>query len=200
MLERARYTSKQSPVAGRRLFDAVQFSYPEAIEELVVGLGGTARLSVIHADDEVRITDVHIQHLARRGRRFAVAVIEDRTEAFYVKAALDVANHAALVLDTRGRILAHNKLVHTLFANAEVGDDASHLLADPGTPGKWWEPSLSGKLKLRVEIRRRLYQVTSTALPLPGEEQRIYVVAFRPAQRETLGDRSSITATMVQLS
>lgn len=186
--------------AGRSLFDAIHFSYPEVIQELIGGTGGTAKLSVIHVNGRLRITDVRVQHMARRGRRFALAVIEDKTEAFCVKAALDVTDHAAMVLDMNGNLLAFNKVVHVLFAGAQVGANAAGLLSHPGGSVNWWEPSLAGRMKMQAQIRQRHYQVTSSALALPGEEERIYVVAFRPLPRGATVDRSTLTATMVQSS
>jgi len=53
---------------------------------------------------------------------------------------------------------------------------------------------------MQVEIRQRFYQVTSSALALPGEAERIYVVAFRPILKNTAIDRTAITGTLVQLS
>jgi hypothetical protein len=186
------------PATGRNLFEAIRFSYPELIQEMIAGSGGVARLSVIHIGRQTRITDVRVQHMARRGHRFAIVVIEDKTESFCVKAALDVADHAAMVLDTHGNVLAFNKAMQVLMPATQAGSDASRLLIQPGPLGDhWWEPSLAGRLKLQVEIRQRLYQVTSSALALPGEEERIYVVAFRPLTRGTASDRSSLTASMV---
>jgi len=194
------FCKDQTSAVGRGLFEVIKFSFPEVIQELIAGPGGVARLSVIHVGSRLRIADVRVQHMAQRGRRFAVVVIEDKTEAFCVKAALDVSDHAALVLDASGNVLAFNKPVPALFAGAQVGANAARLLGQPGTAANWWEPSLTGKLKLQVEIKQRLYQVTSSALALPGEEERIYVVAFRPLPRSAATDRSTLTATQVQLS
>ncbi len=194
------FCDDQAAAVGRGLFDAIQFSYPEAIQELIGGAGGLARLSVIHAGGRLHITDVRIQHMAQRGRRFAVVVIEDKTEAFCVKAALDVADNAALVLDVDGNVLALNKPVQVLFSSVAVGANAGRLLAHPNGARNWWDPNLAGRLKMQARIKQRLYQVTSTALALPGEEDRIFVVAFRPAVRDTAADRTGTTATMVQLS
>lgn len=196
----ADFCDDQQPAVGRELFEAIRFSYPDAVQELIEGTGGLLRLSVIHVGGELRITDVRIQHMVQRGRRFAVVVIEDKTEAFCVKAALDVADNAALVLDAEGRVLALNKPVQVLFARVAVGANAARLLAHPNGARNWWDPALAGRLKMQARIEQRLYQVTSTALTLPGEEERIFVVAFRPAVREIAADRTGTTATMVQLS
>ena len=57
--------------------------------------------------------------------------IEDATEVFCLKAALEASEYAALVVDARGRVLAFNKLAVGLFGSVEVGADAAQLLPQP---------------------------------------------------------------------
>jgi hypothetical protein len=47
---------------------------------------------------------------------------------------------------------------------------------------------------------RRMYQVTTNAVALPGEEARLYVVAFLPMARVAAEDQSATTGsnTVVQ--
>jgi hypothetical protein len=182
------------------LFEALQFSYPEVVQELIAGVGGVARLTVIRVGERMRVTDVRVQHIAQRGRRFALVLIEDKTESFGIKAALDAADHASLVLDPLGRALAFNKPAQVLFAGVELGADASHVLSQAGVSSNWWQGSLTGRLKMQMEVKQRLYQVTSSSIALPGEEEQIYVIAFRPMPRGTAADTASFTATRVSLS
>jgi hypothetical protein len=91
-------------------------------------------------------------------------------------------------------VLAFNKPAQALFAAVEKQSDASHLLSLPGLPARWWEPGLSGRRKMQIEIGPRVYQVTCTASPLPGEEEQFYVVSFLPVARTAAGDRGSMTA------
>jgi hypothetical protein len=100
-----------------------------------------------------------------------------------------------LVIDSRGHVLAFNKPAQALFAAVGKDTDASQLLSLTGMPVRWWEPGLSGRRKMHVEIGPRIYQVTCSASPLPGEEQRIYVVAFLPVARAAAGDQTAITTT-----
>lgn len=183
------------PVDGRSLFETIRFSYPDVVQELITEAGGVAPLSMIQVGDRLRATEVRVQHMAQKGRRFALVVIHDKTEEFTVRAALDVIGQAALVIDSQGRILAFNKPALALFAGIEKDADASHVLSLTGMPARWWEPDLTGRRKMHVEIAPRIYQVTSSASPLPGEEERFYVVTFLPVARAAVGDRTAITAT-----
>ncbi len=75
--------------AGRRQRSStsvIRFSYPEVMQQLVGGFGGTAPLTMIHVGNDVRVTDVRVQHVSQRGRRFALLLITDATDAFIRRA------------------------------------------------------------------------------------------------------------------
>jgi PAS domain-containing protein len=174
----------------RALFDTIRFSYSDVIQELITRAGGVAPLSMIQVVDRLRATEVRVQHIAQKGRRFALVVIHDKTEEFTVRAALDLTGQAALVIDSQGRILAFNKPALALFAGLEKEAQASRLLSLAGLPARWWEPDITGRRKMHVEIPPRIYQVTSSASPLPGEEERLYIVMFLPVARAAAGERT----------
>ncbi|MEP7244453.1 MAG: hypothetical protein ABI885_12345, partial [Gammaproteobacteria bacterium] len=59
---------------------------------------------------------------------------------------------------------------------------------------------LSGKRRMLVEIHPRVFQVTLTPVALPGEEERIQVIAFLPVGRageqDTVATRSTFIGAM----
>jgi hypothetical protein len=180
-------TPDGTPASGRKLTEAIHFSYPEMVEELVNGMGGTAPQVVIHRGNELILTRLRARHIPYKGRRLALVLIEEMTEAFAVRCALDVAEQAIVVVDSRDRVLAFNRPALALFSATRVGADAATLLSQPEVPPRWWEPGLSGRRKMHLRISPRVFQVTSTAVALPGEQERLCVVAFLPiARAETL--------------
>lgn len=181
---------------GRKLTEALQFSYPEVVEELVNGTGGAAQHVVLHRGSELSLAQVRVQHIPYKGKRLALVLFEAMTEAFAVRAALDVAEQAIVVVDSQDRVLAFNRPALALFSAARVGADASALLAQPDAAPRWWEPGLTGRRKMHVRILPRLFQVTSTAVALPGEQERLCVVAFLPVARAETLDRSIIGAQL----
>jgi hypothetical protein len=185
-------------LSGQELFATLRFSYPEMIQELIVQAGGRLPLSMLQVGDALRATEVTVEHLARDGRRLALVSIHDRTEEFTAMAALDVSGQAALVIDSRGRILTFNKPARVLFANIETGIDADPLLAFPGMPERWWELSLGGRRKTQVEIPPRIFEVTSATSPLPGEEARLYIVMLLPIARAPGGTRIGSASQLPQ--
>lgn len=184
----------QESASGRPLFEVIRFSYPEMVQEAIAGSGGVVPLSMIKVGDRLRATEVQVRHLAQTGRRFALVVIHDKTEEFTAHAALDVSGQAMLVIDSQGRLLSFNKPAQALFAALDKDSDASKMLSLGGMPPRWWEPGLTGRRKMHIEIGPRVYQVTCSASPLPGEDERLYIVAFLPMGRAALGDRGDIAA------
>jgi PAS domain-containing protein len=144
-------------------------------------------------------TEVRVQHLAQKGRRLALVIVQDTTESFCVRAALDVAEHAALVVDAQGRVLAWNKPATALFPAAQADAEIARLLPQALPEPRWWDPGLSGRRKAHVTVMQRVYQLTCSAVALPGEDERLYVVAFVPAALVAAADQDgSELATQVR--
>jgi PAS domain-containing protein len=190
----ARFES-DAGVIGRSLVEALHFSYPELVHELVSGAGGVARACMLRLGGRLLATEVRVQHLAQKGRRLALVIIQDTTESFCVRAALDVAEHAALVVDAQGRVLAWNKPATALFPAAQIDTEISRLLPQALPEPRWWDPGLSGRRKAHVTVMQRVYQLTCSAVVLPGEDERLYVVAFVPAALVAAADQDGSELT-----
>jgi hypothetical protein len=167
------------------------------VQELITGPDGGAPVTIIRVAEQLRLTQVRVLHLAHKGRRLALLTIEDATEVFCLKAALDTSEFASLVVDAGGRVLAFNKPLAGLFGNAQLGMDAALLLSQGSAGQRWWEPGLTGRRKMHVEIGSRIYQVTSSAVALAGEEERIFAVSFLPVAKGDTGDSLQLGSTMV---
>jgi PAS domain-containing protein len=191
----AKFLAGVAPVVGRKLLELLHFTYPEPVERLVNGAGGTEQLCMLRVGERLLATEVRVQHVAQKGRRLALVMINDTMEAFCVKAALDVAEHAALVADSAGRVLAFNKPARALFSGIEVGAGIAQLLPQLDARRRWWDPGLGGRRKMHVTVMRRVYQVTCSSVALPGEEARLYVIAFLPAARVASADPGATGST-----
>lgn len=184
------------PLTDRPVLELLHVSYPERIQELIGTSGGSA--TVVLEADRLRMVELRVQHLLCEGRRLALLLVEDISEAFCSRAALDADEHAALIIDAGARLLVANKPARALFPAAAPGADATTLLGPlanapaarrtstavaSGAAGvaRWWESGLGGRRRLLLTIAHRRYQVLCTAVALPGEEQTLYVVALAPA-------------------
>lgn len=183
-----------APAAGRKMTEAIHFSYPEIVEDLVNGVGHTAQHVVFHRGGGLSLARIRAQQIPYKGRRLALILIEEMTEAFAVRSALESAEQAVLVVDAQDRVLAFNRPALALFSATRVGADASALLTQPEAPPRWWEPGVTGRRKMHMRIVPRLFQVTSTAVPLPGEQERLCVIAFLPVARAETLDNPTLGA------
>ena len=189
---------------GRLLFDALQFSYPDVVHELIVGADGDSSLTVLRIAEQLRITQLKVLHVVHRARRLALLTIVDVTEVFCLRAALDTSEYAAQVVNSGGRVLAFNKRSAGLFSGLEVGTDAARLLADSNPGVRWWEPGLAERRKMHIEIGARIYQVTTAAVALAGEEERLFTVSLLPVAKGGASDpfatiSTAVTTTLEQL-
>jgi PAS domain-containing protein len=193
--------SGEMPLEGRNLFEAVRFSYPDIVQELIAGPDDEEPSTVLRVADQLRMTHLRVLHIAHRGHAWALLTIVDATEVFCLKAALDASEYAALVIDGRGRVLAFNKPAMWLFSGAAVGADASRLLSKSNGGQVWWEPGLTGRRKMHIEIGQRIYQVASSAITLEGEQERIFTVSILPiAKGETADPFGTGTAVLTGIS
>jgi PAS domain-containing protein len=168
---------------GRNLFDIAQFSFADLIQEIISAASGGASLTAIHIAGEVRLTQVRVLQVVHKKRRLALLTLEDATEAFCLRAALDTSEYAAVVVDAAGRIRALNRLSVQLFGGAQIGANADQLLTHTVSGLRWWEPGLTRRRKMHIEIGSRIYEVTTSEVALPDEEQRLYSVSFLPVAR-----------------
>lgn len=187
----------ESSLEGGKLFDVLRFSYPDVVQELITGPDGASPVTIMRVAEQLKLTKVRVLHLAHKGRRLALLTIEDATEAFCLKAALDTSEFASLVVDAEGRVLAFNKPLVGLFGSAQLGMDAALLLSQGSAGPRWWEPGLTGRRKMHVEIGSRIYQMTSSAVALAGEEERIFAVSFLPVAKGDTADSLQTGSTMV---
>jgi PAS domain-containing protein len=176
------------PLEGRKLFDAVKFSFPDIVQELIGGNDGGVPRTAVHVADEIRMAQAWVVHITHNGQRLALLTLEDVTELFCARSALDTSEYAALVIDWKGRILVFNKPAVALFGKLEAGVDADRLLPRSEQALAWWEPGLGGRRKVHLEIGPRVFQVTGCAIALPGEEERFYSVSLLPVAKAENAD------------
>ncbi len=188
---------KEGILEGRNLFEVLKLSYPDVVQELIAGADGEAPSTVMRIGEDLRLTRVSVLHVMHKERRLALLTIEDGTESFCVRSALDSSEYAAMVVDPKGRVLTFNKLVIGLLGSVEVGMEAGRLLPQSDSGLRWWEPGLTGRRKMHMQIGSRIYQLTASAVPLPGEEASIFAVSFLPVASGVTVDPSATSSTIV---
>ncbi|HSN72913.1 MAG TPA: hypothetical protein VLT59_15460 [Steroidobacteraceae bacterium] len=178
---------------GTGLLETVRFSYPDVVQDLVATGDGGASPSGIRVGERLYATELRVVQLVQGGSRLALLLIHDLTEEVTLKSALDVTGQAVIVIDGRGRVVTFNEPARVLFATIERDLEAAELLTLEGKSPRWWDPGASGRRKMDVEIPPRVFQVTISSASLPGEEERLYVVAFLPVARAAIGEQGTLT-------
>lgn len=185
----------ENSMDGRKLFSVAQFSFPDLVQDMVAGAKSEPSLIAMHVEDELRLTQVRVLQVVHKRRRLALLTLEDMTQVFCLKASLDSSEFAALVIDAGGHIRAFNKRATELFGEMEAGASAERLLSHTVAGLPWWESGLDGRRKLHVDVGSRIHEVTSTEIPVPGEEQRLYSVSLLPVALAAPLDRNAEGAT-----
>ena len=85
-----------------------------------------------------------------------------------------------MVINTHGRIVAVNRAASALLPDAVLGNEASRVLARSSAASRWWEPGVTGRRRIHVTLARRAFLATATQVPVPGEQEALYVLTFTP--------------------
>jgi hypothetical protein len=184
------------PLAGRALFEAIHFSYPERLQEALRHDRDVVESVAILGKEQMLMATVRVQSIHFEGRRLAIMLLEETSAAFSIAAALDAEDHATMVINASGCLAAANKATRALFPDVRVGSNLTEALARIGGTSKWWDPGLTGRRRLHVTIRRRAYLATCTAAALPGEEEALYVLAFSPLLMSAVAAESNASAVL----
>jgi PAS domain-containing protein len=192
----------EESLVGENLFEAVHFSFTDLVQELIAGASGAGRnaggsLTAMRVADEVRLTQLRVLQVVHRKRRLALLTLEDATDAFCLKAAWDSSEYAALVIDALGRVRAFNRPAVTLFPGVAPGASAEQLLSQLVAGLPWWESGLTRRRKMHIEIDARIFEVTSSEIAMPGEDQRLFSVSLLPVARAESVERPRATTRAV---
>jgi hypothetical protein len=191
----ASFHAAGTELIGRSVVEAIGFSYPERVQELIRGNGGSIEAVVVHTDERVRVVTVRVRHLLHEERRLALMLLEDTTATLSLEAALDAQESPALVIDAHGRVLVASRGARAFVPLATPGANADEALlpsdAPPlraranGAAPRWWEPGFTGRRRVQVMLADREYQALCTAVALPGEQEALYVVSLSPSLATT---------------
>ena len=191
-----RFCSADAPLAGRSLFAAIRLSYPETVQELILGEDGMVPQVVVRVGEEFRVTQMRVHHLSQKGRRFALLLIEDATEAFAVRAALDAAEQAALVSTRAARCwLSTDPPRGCLPVSPSVSMPPRWCRKPPPAP-HGGIPAYPAAARCIWRSRRGSIRSQAPPVRLPGEEEPIYVITFLPVAKAELAQQAELDATM----
>lgn len=154
----------------RGLFDVVEFTQPERIEQLIARGSGTAWAAVYHATEDARMANVRCYSFEHEGVSYAYLTIEDVTEQQYLKAAFDAVPDPLLIIGPRRQLMYANRAAEAVFGTLYFGTDAGPLLRQEGEEEGWWR-RLDRFEERRVEIAGQPYDGGAVPFRFPGEAE-----------------------------
>ena len=167
----------------RGLFDLIQFTHPERIEQLLARGSGTAWYTVYLASGATRMANVRCYTVEHEGTSYAYLTMEDVTEQHYLKAAFDAVPDPLLILSSKQALLYANRAAEEVFGNLYFNMDVRPFLHQEGEPEAWWT-HLDRFEEKRVEIASQPYDATAVPFRFAGEGEASTILTLHNATSE----------------
>jgi diguanylate cyclase (GGDEF)-like protein len=188
---RRQFIEGSGSTSDRGLFDLIQFTHPERIEQLLARGSGTAWYAVYLAAGVTRVANVRCYTVEHEGVSYAYVTMEDVTEQHYLKAAFDAVPDPLLILSSRQALLYANRAAEEVFGNLYFGMDVRPFLhqADSGAAAAsaavddWWTRMDRFEEK-RVELASQPYAATAVPFRFAGEAETSTILTLHNAASE----------------
>jgi diguanylate cyclase (GGDEF)-like protein len=167
---RRQFLDRNENAAQRHLFDIIEFSQPERIEQLLARGSGTTWYAVYYFNDAARIANVRCHSVDHDGGAYAYLVLEDITEQHYLKAAFDAVPDPVLILSSEQTLLYANRAAEELFGDLYFGMAAAAVLRQDGLEDVWWR-ALGRFDERRVEFSGQPYDASAVPFRFAGEAE-----------------------------
>ncbi len=174
---------EQAGTADHGLFDLIEFTHPERVEQLLARGSGTAWYTVYVVAGETRIANVRCYLVEHEGTSYAYLTLEDVTEQHYLKAAFDAVPDPLFILSSRQTLLYANRAAEEVFGNLYFGMDVCPFLRQEGEEDVWWS-RLDRFEEKRVEIGAQPYDATSVPFRYAGESETSTILTLHNATSE----------------
>jgi len=167
---RRQFLDGNANAAHRELFDLIEFSQPERIEQLLARGSGTAWYAVYYANDAARIANLRCYSVDYEGSAYAYLVLEDVTEQHYLKAAFDAVPDPLLIISSQQTLLYVNRAAEELFGELYFGMAAAPVLRQNALAEQWWR-EIGRFDEQRIEISGQPYDAGAVPFRFAGEAE-----------------------------
>lgn len=156
--------------SGRGLFDLIEFSHPERVEQLLARGSGTAWYAVYYVGGVARMANLRCYSVEHEEASYAYLILEDVTEQHYLKAAFDAVPESLLIISAEQKLLYGNRAAEELFGNLYFGMDVAPMLRDATLGDLWWTAMERHEMR-RVRMSDRPFEAKAVPFRFAGESQ-----------------------------
>jgi diguanylate cyclase (GGDEF)-like protein len=158
--------------AERGIFDIVEFSQPERIQQLIARGSGTAWGVVYYTGGAARVANVRAHSVEHEGLSYVYLSLDDVTEQHYLKAAFDAVADPVLIVNGARKLLYANRAAEELFGNLYFGMEIP-----------WW-PDLGDAPTQRIAIEGQPYDAGVVPFRFAGESQTSTILTLHNVSEE----------------
>lgn len=167
----------------RGIFDLIEFSQPERIEQLLARGSGTAWYTVYYVGGSARMANVRCYLVEHEETPYAYVMLEDVTEQHYLKAAFDAVPDPVLILSSQHTLLYANRAAEEVFGNLYFGMDVRAVLKQEEAGESWWT-QLERLEEKRVTVADQPYDATAVPFRFAGEGETSTILTLHNAAGE----------------
>jgi diguanylate cyclase (GGDEF)-like protein len=154
------------------VFDIVECSQPERIQQLISRGAGTAWGVIYYTGGAARAANVRCHSVEHEGASYAYLSIEDVTEQHYLKAAFDAVPDPVLIVNGARKLMYANRAAEEVFGNLYFGREVS-----------WW-PELGDAPSQRVTIENQPWDAGVVPFRFAGESQTSTILTLHNVSEE----------------
>ncbi len=168
-------------LADRTLVELFDMPFPEPLHA-ALARGGEVPFAICRVDGETRIVRISVSLIEHAGGDYAHVSVDNVSDLYYIRGALEAVDAAYLLLDADRRILYFNRAAQSLFGQLYAGMPASGTLEPEGTPAHWWDLTPRRSHRRQVSIRTQPYRADLVAADLPGHAGPLTMVTLQLAE------------------
>ena len=175
---------KPEAILGKGLFEVMNFSQQERVEEVIEQGAGQVSFCTYYVEKEARIANILIYRTEHVGTAYIYVGIQDMTDLYYLDATFNAMGDPLMVISTDNRLLYANKVSESIVGKIFFGMDMTELLKLPGMTKNWWQEKLKPAEKWKIAISQKPYEVTKKEVALPGASKSCVILTFHDVEKE----------------
>jgi PAS domain-containing protein len=168
-------------LADRTVVELFDMPFPEPLQA-ALARGGEVPFAICRVDGETRIVRISVSLIEHAGSDYAHVSVDDVSDLYYLRGALEAIDAPYLLLGADRRILYFNRAAQSLFGQLYAGMPASGTLEPEGTPAHWWDLTPRRSHRRHVSIKARPYRADLVAADLPGHAGSLTFVTLQAAE------------------